>query len=399
MLKKNNHQAMKSASSVLEQKDPLAIPDNCVFYQTISLPGVGVIDGSWDHREHTDVYLGNTDFQGKRVLDVGPANGFFSFEMEKRGAQVVAIDLGQQADWDAVPHPDINVASLKDAIRKTVQAVENAFWFAHKILNSQVDLVYGSVYETPNLIDKVDVALMSNILQHFRDPFRAIEQVAKVVGERIIITETLWDGDDNFINSRTMRLIPAISARDINQSWWLVSPTLVIEILKLLDFPQIRCEFHKQWFNGTSIDKKSRLVPHFTITGTRTSNLRVAFTTGWHEEERNERSVWHWSAQKNAGISIKVPANEPCRAELSFELASIRTEDVKVYFNRSLIWHGRVTEIPQPVHLKGLDLHPGENSLEINSASQPTPAGNNDSRSIGVAVYNFIVRSTYMGKR
>jgi predicted nicotinamide N-methyase len=37
-----------------------------------------------------DPYLGNFDFVGKRVLDVGAASGFLTFEMEKRGAEVVA---------------------------------------------------------------------------------------------------------------------------------------------------------------------------------------------------------------------------------------------------------------------------------------------------------------------
>src|SRR5688572_21080207 len=33
------------------------------------------------------------DMNGLRVLDVGCSDGFFSFEMEKRGASVVAVDF------------------------------------------------------------------------------------------------------------------------------------------------------------------------------------------------------------------------------------------------------------------------------------------------------------------
>src|SRR6266850_1398409 len=35
------------------------------------------------------------DLTGKRVLDIGAWDGWFSFEMERRGAEVVAID-----NWD-----------------------------------------------------------------------------------------------------------------------------------------------------------------------------------------------------------------------------------------------------------------------------------------------------------
>ncbi len=67
-------------------------PKDSLFYQTIEIPGVGVMEGPWDHRAAADIYLGHVDFSGKTVIDVGPANGFFSFEMEKRGAGCTGDD-------------------------------------------------------------------------------------------------------------------------------------------------------------------------------------------------------------------------------------------------------------------------------------------------------------------
>jgi tRNA (mo5U34)-methyltransferase len=32
------------------------------------------------------------DLSGKRVLDIGPWDGWFSFEMERRGAEVISVD-------------------------------------------------------------------------------------------------------------------------------------------------------------------------------------------------------------------------------------------------------------------------------------------------------------------
>src|SRR5262245_27409166 len=109
----------------------------------MELPGIGLVEGSWDHRETIDDYLGSVPVNGRRVLDVGPANGFFSFEMERRGAEVTALDLGVDSDWDAVPHPYLDKASVRAHLRENVRRVENAFWFAHQKLESRVRLLHG----------------------------------------------------------------------------------------------------------------------------------------------------------------------------------------------------------------------------------------------------------------
>jgi hypothetical protein len=61
--------------------------------------------GPVDLRGKADEYLGHYYFAGKRVLEVGPASGFFSFELEKRGAEIVVVDVGDERAWDFVPYP------------------------------------------------------------------------------------------------------------------------------------------------------------------------------------------------------------------------------------------------------------------------------------------------------
>jgi 2-polyprenyl-3-methyl-5-hydroxy-6-metoxy-1,4-benzoquinol methylase len=41
-----------------------------------------------------------TDLSGKRVLDVGCASGWNSFELERRGAQVVALDCVEYPEFN-----------------------------------------------------------------------------------------------------------------------------------------------------------------------------------------------------------------------------------------------------------------------------------------------------------
>ena len=52
---------------------------DCYFYHTMELPSRGVIEGrDWDLLGRVDEYLGNVDFAGQRVLEIGPASGFLT---------------------------------------------------------------------------------------------------------------------------------------------------------------------------------------------------------------------------------------------------------------------------------------------------------------------------------
>jgi hypothetical protein len=111
--------------------DPRPVRDiaSCYFYHRVELPGVGVVGGAWDLRETIDDYLAGFRFAGKRVLDVGAASGFPSFEMEmeRRGAEVVSFDMSPDGRWDIVPLAgmDVNAAAqhkleaLRAAARRT----------------------------------------------------------------------------------------------------------------------------------------------------------------------------------------------------------------------------------------------------------------------------------------
>src|SRR5437764_2614934 len=68
------------------------------WYHSIELPDGRVIQG-FQSPEHMRTRLAQfpipPDLTGKRVLDIGAWDGWFSFEMEKRGAEVVAVDSAE----------------------------------------------------------------------------------------------------------------------------------------------------------------------------------------------------------------------------------------------------------------------------------------------------------------
>ena len=153
-----------------------ALAENAVWYHTIELaPGV-VTPGRVDLRRVAARVLPD-DLSGRRALDVGTFDGFWAFEMERRGAQVVAIDVDtlEAAEW-----PPIHRATLERRARDWDIELGRGFRLAADALESSVERVICPVYELdPERIGgPVDFAFSGAILLHLRDPVRALERIA-----------------------------------------------------------------------------------------------------------------------------------------------------------------------------------------------------------------------------
>ena len=119
--------------------------DDCEWYHIMEVPGIGLTDGIFDCRDDIDNILGNLDFTGKKVLNLGPITGYLNFEAEKRGADVTSIDLGvdpNNLQRDVV----VNVKKPWRQDLKNFMEDErkrrNAYWYAHKAFNSKSKFNY-----------------------------------------------------------------------------------------------------------------------------------------------------------------------------------------------------------------------------------------------------------------
>ena len=171
--------------------EPRTVTDleDCYFYHSMELPGYGLVEGPWDLRGGVDDYLGGVDLRDKRVLEVGTASGFLCFTMEGRGADVVAYDLSDKQSWDVVPYAQYDHESFDSERREHLRKLNNSWWLAHRAFESSAKVVYGTVYEIPEEIGRVDVATYGNVLRHFRDPFLALERGLRLTTETAIVTE------------------------------------------------------------------------------------------------------------------------------------------------------------------------------------------------------------------
>jgi len=205
----------------------------CAFYHYMNLPGVGEVGDHWDLRKTIDEYLGRVDFRAKRVLDVGAASGYLTFEMEKRGATVVSFDLSDGGNWDCVPfaHPSFDMEKLVRDLRWHINRIKNAYWYAHRVLGSTAQVFYGDIYNFPVELGSFDIVMFGMVLPHLRDPFRALQSAARLSSDRLIITQQCLK------RSEPVSLLqPDPETRADPITWWMMSEGCVDRLLKLLGF-------------------------------------------------------------------------------------------------------------------------------------------------------------------
>ena len=152
-----------------------ALDQNPVWYHAIELaPGV-VTPGQIDLRAAAARVLPD-DLSGLRALDVGTFDGFWAFELERRGADVVAIDVDrlEAAEW-----PPIARARLEREAGERGVELGRGFVLAAAALGSRAERRTVSVYDltADRIGGPVDLAFSGAILLHLRDPVRALERI------------------------------------------------------------------------------------------------------------------------------------------------------------------------------------------------------------------------------
>ena len=254
--------------------------EDCGFYHAIDIPGVGLQKGLWDLRATVGSYLGEYDaFSGKRVLEVGCANGFLSFHMESKGAEVVAYDLCEKDRWDVVPYARWNTAAAasyagtenwrqwSEHRSSNLRRLNNAFWFTHAAFESKVRLVHGNAYQVPKAIGYVDLCTFGSILLHLRDPFQALYRGTRLAREAVIVTDLMPKRPGAEIDSGDCAyFLPDAAKSEPVDSWWHLTPGLVVRMLGVLGFEDAEIRPFEQPHNGG-------VAPMYAVVAKRTSPI------------------------------------------------------------------------------------------------------------------------------
>jgi tRNA (mo5U34)-methyltransferase len=103
------------------------------------------------------------DLTGWRALDIGCNAGFYSFELARRGADVLAIDCEERY-------------------------LRQARWARTKLrLDEHVELRRMQVYELARWTEMFDLVLFLGVLYHLRYPLLALDIVARRTGELLAL--------------------------------------------------------------------------------------------------------------------------------------------------------------------------------------------------------------------
>ncbi len=169
------------------------------------------------------------DLTGKSVIDIGAWDGFFSFEAEKRGAEVTACDTVM---WH-VDHPN-------NTMKENWNTGKQGFEFARKILNSKVRDVEVEVNDLSikTLGEEFDVVLCLGILYHMEEPLRMCRNLFDITKKGgMVILETHCDNIED--NKPGMVFYGKTLLNKDPGNWWGPNIKCVQEMLEMAGFKKV----------------------------------------------------------------------------------------------------------------------------------------------------------------
>jgi len=142
------------------------------WYHSFELPDGTTIEG-YNTLEHLRYRYGRfpipADLSGQTVLDIGAWDGWFSFEAERRGAAVTAVDC-------------IEVSNFVEMRRR---------------LASRADYRILDFYDLPAAnLGSFDYVFFLGVLYHLKHPLLALEIVCALANEAVIVDSFVIDGPD-----------------------------------------------------------------------------------------------------------------------------------------------------------------------------------------------------------
>lgn len=175
-----------------------------------------VSNGTYDVEQHIKAYKFDENYNGKKVLDVGCSDGYFSIWMKEHGADYVrAIDSNKYDGSVAIEIADFDRDSYEtkyqqyateyDAFRLVYEQYglkdSNKLLLMSALKKMEVDYHNGTVYDLKDHRN-FDLVMCNNLLEHLRDPITAIEQLFSTLNSngKCIITTILPSFKERLIN-------------------------------------------------------------------------------------------------------------------------------------------------------------------------------------------------------
>ncbi len=178
------------------------------------------------------------DLTGRRALDIGCNAGFYSFELARRGAAVLAVDHDEHY-------------------------LRQARWAREQLgLEDRVELRRMTVYDLGRVDEQFDVVLFLGVLYHLRHPLLALDLVSQRVRGTLVLQTLTLPGDERVdapadlpLEERarllepgwpTMAFVEHSMAGDPT-NWWLVNESAVEAMVRSTGLRVVGRPGHEMW--------------------------------------------------------------------------------------------------------------------------------------------------------
>lgn len=146
-----------------------------------------------------------SDLTGKSILDIGTADGFYSFLCENRGAKrVVALDIIQF----------------------------DGFKVWKEILDSKVEFKIMTIQQLSNLDEVFDYVICFGVYYHLANPVEAIEKIAQKTKDSAFLAGHIIDNEEPIMcYYDEYEMHP-----EDRSNWWVATPSCLNQIAKRVGF-------------------------------------------------------------------------------------------------------------------------------------------------------------------
>lgn len=231
-----------------------------LWFHRIKLPDGRITPG----QNHTAMYARRLQlpesFAGKTVLDIGAWDGYYSFDAERRGAaRVLATDhfCWSGGGWGK----------------------RAAFDMAHRLLGSKVDALDIDIPDiSKETVGVFDVVLFLGVLYHLPEPLAALERVAEVTGEMLVM-ETMVDLTFmrqpalTFHRGRSHPWSQYRHWRNDPTTWFAPNEAAVVAMLEHVGFSKIERVYPRMQIGGRINHFANAVIPFVNIQ----KNYRMVF--------------------------------------------------------------------------------------------------------------------------
>ena len=182
------------------------------FHRYEVVPGV-VTPGVYDPAPLLELLPLPEDLSGKRVLDIGARDGFFSFEAERRGADVVAMDF--------------------------MPPERTGFGVGAQLRGSSVEYRVDNVYNlSPERHGEFDLVLCLGVLYHLRNPLLALDRIWGICKGDMLLETQIRPGRARRVGGIAeereplMEFHPDDSLNADPTNWWSPNPAALRAMLE-----------------------------------------------------------------------------------------------------------------------------------------------------------------------